>query len=209
MQPREKFKHKGVDALTNHDLISILLSTGSKDFDVYKTAKKVLRIIKAKDGLSYEKVKSIHGVGDVKAIRLIASVELGRRLYGERSAKIISTTDEAYNHFKYLADKKQEYLAAMYLNARYELLDTRTVAIGAVNKANIAIRDILIPALELNASNIVLAHNHPSGHLDESEQDIITTRRVKEACDLVGINLLEHIIIGKDGWKSVDISQTS
>lgn len=204
MKPREKFIQRGIDSLTNQDLVSILLSTGSKSFDVYKTSKKVLRLLKKE--ISFEQLKNIHGVGDVKAMRLLVSIELGRRLYEDKKEReVVATSEDAYKLVKYLENKKQEYVVGLFLNARYELLDIKTLSIGTVNNTNIVPRDVLIPALELNSACIILAHNHPSGNSEASMEDIIATKKIKEACDLVGIALLEHIVIGRDGWSQVGL----
>ena len=100
---------------------------------------------------------------------------------------------------------KQENIVGIFLNARFEVLKKKTIAIGTLDRATILPRDIIIFALEVNASSVILAHNHPSGSCEPSEEDLVVTKRIKESLELVGIGFLEHLVISKDGWRSVEI----
>jgi DNA repair protein RadC len=100
---------------------------------------------------------------------------------------------------------KQEHVVALYLNSRFGLIQEKTIRIGGVDNSQILPRDIITYALENNASYVVLAHNHPSGDCRPSPEDMVLTSRVSEAMNIMGITLLEHIVIAKNGWKSIDI----
>jgi DNA repair protein RadC len=102
-----------------------------------------------------------------------------------------------------MQNKKQEYIVGLFLNSRFELLEQRTLAIGTVDGAGLLPRDVIIPALELNASSVILAHNHPSGDPLPSDEDFAVTERVGKALDLVGMKLLDHMVIGRESWKSI------
>jgi len=104
-----------------------------------------------------------------------------------------------------IGSKKQEYIVALFLNSRFEVLDRRVICIGSLDGVSVLPRDIIIPALELNASSVVIAHNHPSGDASPSNEDVLITRRIQEGLELVGLNLLDHIVIGKDNWRRVEV----
>jgi DNA repair protein RadC len=93
----------------------------------------------------------------------------------------------------------------LFLNSRFEVLDRRVICIGSLDGVSVLPRDIIIPALELNASSVVIAHNHPSGDVSPSNEDVMITKRIQEGLELVGLNLLDHIVIGKDNWKRVEV----
>ena len=99
----------------------------------------------------------------------------------------------------------QENIVGVFLNARFEVLRKKTIAIGTFDRANVLPRDVIIPALEVNASSVILAHNHPSGASEPSREDIIVTKRMKKSLELVGLELLEHLVISEEGWLSIEI----
>lgn len=203
MFPREKFLQMGLDSLSDTELISVLIGSGIKGVDFVSLSKKILRVLRNGD-LSYDSLKRIKGLGSVKSIQILCAIELGKRLHGLNNEKnIISSSDIAFREIKYLIKKKQEYLVCLFLNARYELLNRKTISIGTVDSLNISPRDIIISALDVNAVYVVLAHNHPSGTSEPSSEDLLVTKRLRESLDLVGMKLLDHIVVASDGWKSI------
>lgn len=209
--PREKLVDRGIEAMTDADLLGILVSSGVKgrSFDVI--AREVLGVIRrkveARIEVELEDIAEIGGMGKVKAGRIVAALEMGRRLYGGyEGKKMVSSAEQAFVQVSYLARRKQEHLIGLFLNARYELLSRKTIGIGTLNKLTVVPRDVIIPALYLNSAAVILAHNHPSGDCEPSEEDFAMTRRIKDACDLVGLILLDHIVVGKQGWKSAGVS---
>lgn len=211
MLPREKFQKSGLDSLSDNDLIAILVGSGIKGKDFKSISlgvlKKIRKIIKRGKELSILDLASVEGVGDVTAMRILSGMELGRRVYGIYSNQkiLIYNSKDAYDLLKDISSYKQEHIIALYLNSRFELIEQRTVRIGGIDNAQLLPRDVITYALENNASYVVLAHNHPSGECTPSKEDVVLTGRLKEAMDIMGIELLEHIVIAKDGWKSVDI----
>jgi DNA repair protein RadC len=152
-----------------------------------------------------EDIDGVEGVGIVTAMRILAGMELGRRVYGlcrsERS--FVKDSEDAYGLLRDIGSKKQEYVVGLFLNSRFEVLDKRVVGMGSLDIVSVLPRDIITPALELNAALVVIAHNHPSGDPSPSEEDILFTKRLSEALDLVGIKLLDHIVIAGKMWKSI------
>lgn len=212
MLPREKYSKGGVDNLSDIDLIAILVGSGIKGRDFMLLSRDILsklrNTISSGRDLESGDVLSINGVGSVIAMRIVCGIELGRRLYGlhEKERVLIRNSQEAYNLLRGFSKKKQEHIVGLYINSRFELLEKRVVCIGSLDGVNILPRDIIIPALELNASSVIIAHNHPSGDPTPSFEDINITKRIKEGMDIVGINLLDHIVIGDNDWSRVEIS---
>ncbi len=210
MQPREKFQMRGVESLSNQELLAIMLSKGIKGYNFSTVAKQVEGKIlgSVSQGLDiYEQMISVKGVGKVKAMQILAGIELGARIYSlhkEKGGRIYNSK-EAWNILKYIGRYKQEHVVGLFLNARYELLKKQTVAIGSLDRISIKPRDIIIPALSLNCAYILLAHNHPSGDHTPSVEDISFTKNLKESCDIVGLQLLDHLVITQEGWSRVEI----
>jgi DNA repair protein RadC len=211
MLPREKFLKNGLDSLSDNDLIAILVGSGIKGKNFKSISLSILRKIRKsiKEGkeIDIKTLSKTEGVGKVTAMRIVAGMELGRRVYGIYSEEktTIHNSKQAYQLLKNMTNLKQEHVVALYLNSRFELVEQKTIRIGGVDNSQILPRDIITYALENNASYVVLAHNHPSGDCTPSPEDILLTTRVDEAMTIMGITLLEHIVIAQNGWKSIDI----
>jgi len=206
--PREKLEKMGAQSLADAELISLIIGSGVKGSDYKKIANRVVTLLRQEleqgGDLRTESVAKIYGLGYVKASKIIAGIEIGRRLYGiDETRKKVTNSEEVYRLCKNLTKKKQEHLVGIYLNARYELLGQRTVNIGTINRIDLLPRDVLLPALELNAISIIVAHNHPSGDLTPSKEDINMTIRLKQASEIIGLTFLDHIIVTQKGWRNV------
>ncbi len=211
MLPREKFQRNGIDSLSDNDLIAIIIGSGIKGKDFKSISLSVLRkiqkSIKKGQEIVLKDLSTIEGVGEITAMRILSGMELGRRVYGIYSNQrfLIYNSKDAYELLKNISNYKQEHIVALYLNSRFELLEQKTIRIGGIDNAQLLPRDVITYALDNNSSYVVLAHNHPSGECTPSQEDILLTRRLDEAMELMGIKLLEHIVIAKDGWKSIDV----
>jgi DNA repair protein RadC len=211
MLPREKFLRSGLDSLSDNDLIAILVGSGIKGKNFKSISlgilKRIRKSIKKGEEISIKMLSKTEGVGKITAMRILAGMELGRRVYGIYSEEkiTIQNSKQAYQLLKNMTSFKQEHVVALYLNSRFELIQEKTIRIGGVDNSQILPRDIITYALENNASYVVLAHNHPSGDCRPSPEDMVLTSRVSEAMNIMGITLLEHIVIAKNGWKSIDI----
>lgn len=211
MLPREKLIQRGLDSLTDYDLISIIISKGVKGRGFDKVSRdvylKLKELIKNKKDLDIRYLNSIVGVGNVKAMQLISGIELGRRLYQKLESGVIRIVNSQQLYELLLKESRyrQERLVGVYLNARYELLLKKTIAIGNIDNVYIDIREIITYALEYNACYVAISHNHPSGDTTPSIEDIKFTKQLFNALDIMNINFLEHLIIGVNGWTRVDI----
>lgn len=206
MRPREKLLAKGAENLTDSELFAILLRSGSGKQNAVMLAETLLRHYPSRtlQTIAINDLAKIPGIGHVKAIEILAALEIGRRVFAPSSMTkvVIRTTADALTQLRDIAEKKQEHLIAMYLNARHEMIAKEVLGIGSVNTAVIEPREIFRPAFTSPCVGVLLAHNHPSGDPAPSDDDIRFTSRIQKAGELMGIMLLDHIIISKTGYFS-------
>jgi len=202
--PREKLSKKGAAALSDIELLQAVIGSGGKGND-YKQIAKNLNAKIQKVGaanLTIEDVKSIKGIGDAKATVVFAALEFWRRKFTKQSAPLIDSAVRAAEQLDYIRDKKQEYLVLLTLDGARRLINNRTITIGTLVSSLVHPREVFSPAIEDRAASIIIAHNHPSGMLDISEQDREVTKRIMQAGELLGIRLDDHIIVAGDGFVS-------
>lgn len=200
-RPREKLISKGAENLKDTELLAILLRTGREGKNVLDLAKQVLnkypkkRLLKMK----YEDLVKIKGINSAKACTILAAQELVKRALkiGEETLPIIHSTKDVIAQFTYLRNKSREHLAALYLNARNEMVHKKHLFVGTLNANLVHPREIFQHALSSNAASVILVHNHPSGDAEPSEDDLEITKRIQEAGKIMGIDVLDHLIITK------------
>ncbi|WP_243290701.1 DNA repair protein RadC [Bacillus sp. FJAT-47783] len=208
-RPRERMMNEGPESLSNHELLAILLRTGTKNESVLHLSNKVLKQF---DGLrmlkdaSIEEITSIPGIGTAKAVQVMAALELGRRVhqltFQERYA-IRSPKDAANYVMEEMRFLTQEHFVCLYLNTKNQVLQKRTVFIGSLNASIVHPREVFKEALKRSAASIICMHNHPSGDPTPSREDIEVTKRLSECGKLIGIEVLDHIIIGEQKYVSL------
>ena len=205
LRPREKLFVQGAKNLSEAELIAILLGTGSAKQNALVLGDKLLRQfpLAKLDGQFKEMVK-YPGVGAAKAARIAAALELGERLFAPASVTKISirTAQDVLSQVRDIADKKQEYLVVLYLNARHELVSKEVVGMGSLNNLRITPKEIFTHALQTPCASIIVIHNHPSNDPSPSDDDIHFTRRIHEAGEVMGIPLIDHVIVSKTGFYS-------
>jgi len=201
-KPREKLVKKGVQALKNDELLSVLIGSGIKGKDVRKLSKEIIAIFDDDfEGLSLDRLRSIHGLGVAKASQIISAIELAKR-YTSVSNKKITSAEDVYKELKYFSTKQQEYFLVITLDGASHIINKRTVFIGTLNQSLVHPREVFADAIADRAAGIIIAHNHPSGTLSASRADLAITQRLDEVSKLVGIELLDHVILAKDGFYS-------
>ena len=209
-RPRERLIKYGKENLSNSELLSIILKTGTKGESVSTLANRILKNINnisdLKD-ITKEQLLKIKGIGEVKAIELLASIELGRRIYleknKEKKKQVFNNSLVIYENNKHLFfDKKQEYFYCLYLNSKKELIERKLLFMGTLNKSLVHPREIFKEAYLLSASSIICMHNHPSGDITPSTDDIILTKSLMEIGKLQQIPIVDHIIFGDDKYYS-------
>ncbi|ETI70310.1 RadC family protein [Neobacillus vireti] len=208
-RPRERFIQNGPQSLSNHELIAILLRTGTKDESVLQLSNRLLthfeglRMLKA---ATLEEMTEIKGIGSAKAIQILAAVEIGRRItnlsYHDRYV-IRSPEDGAkylMNDMRFLS---QEHFVCLYLNTKNQVIHKQTVFIGSLNASIVHPREVFREALKRSAASVIAVHNHPSGDPAPSREDIEVTKRLVECGKIIGIDLLDHLIIGENKFVSL------
>jgi len=208
-RPREKFLLKGRTALSDAELIAILISTGTKEESAVDLAKKILSLtennLNALGKLSVSDLKKIKGIGEAKAITIIAAFELGRRRKDEsitEKKQIISSKDSFHFFYPMLADLKIEEFWVLFLNRSNKILGYKKISEGGISGTVADTKIIFKIALEFLASSIVLCHNHPSGNNKPSSEDEKLTQKIKIAANLLDIHLVDHIIISDNSYYS-------
>ncbi|WP_172922650.1 DNA repair protein RadC [Streptococcus sp. 3506] len=206
--PRERLAKEGVEALSNQELLAILLRTGTRQASVFEIAQKVLSNLSSLTDLkkmTLQELQSLSGIGRVKAIELQAMIELGHRIHKHETLEmesILSSQKLAKKMQQELGDKRQEHLVALYLNTQNQIIHQQTIFIGSATRSIAEPREILHYAIKHMATSLILVHNHPSGAVAPSRNDDHVTKIVKEACDLMGIVLLDHLIVSQSSYFS-------
>ncbi len=210
LQPREKMM-KGGDhgerALSNSELMAIALGSGTREENVLRIADGLLRKygFDALPNLTLREWMSNRGIGRVKACQLKAFFELGRRAFtpGDEDRPSLSSPREAFRQVRDLRRARKEHLVAIYLDAQNRLIGRETISIGSLNTTRTHPREILQPAIACSALGFILAHNHPSGSLKPSQDDIDFTRAIRRASEIIGIELYDHLIVAGSGFVSL------
>ena len=206
--PRERLAQEGVEALSNQELLAILLRTGTRQASIFEIAQKVLSNLSSLTDLkkmTLQELQSLSGIGRVKAIELQAMIELGHRIHKHETLEmesILSSQKLAKKMQQELGHKKQEHLVALYLNTQNQIIHQQTIFIGSATRSIAEPREILHYAIKHMATSLILVHNHPSGAVAPSRNDDHVTKLVKEACDLMGIVLLDHLIVSHSNYFS-------
>jgi len=201
-RPREKLIRKGAAALSDKELLAVLLGKGTPGMDVMMLASKLARLIDEKGlDVKAEDLSQFSGVGDAKAALILAAIEFARRRIKPEGVKIVTPAD-LLPHVRHYADRKQEHFLCASINGANEILHIRVVSIGLIDRSPVHPREVFADALVDRASAVIVAHNHPSGGLEPSLSDIDITAQLKAAGEVVGIALLDHIIFNRTGYYS-------
>lgn len=208
-RPRERLIEYGVSALSNEELLAILLRTGRKDLSVLELSKNVLYHLESLEDLkriTYHELLLIKGIKEAKATTIIAAIELGKRLaalHQGKKTKITSPVDVYHLMHHDLSHLDQEHFICLYLNTKSELIKKETIFIGTINQTLIHPREIYRRAIKLSAAAIIFVHNHPSGDSTPSKADYQSTSSLMESSDIIGIDLIDHIVIGNHEFYSL------
>ncbi|HDG97253.1 MAG TPA: DNA repair protein RadC [Desulfobacterales bacterium] len=201
-RPREKLAARGPEALSDTELLAILLGSGVKGKDVFQVAHAILRKLdRDREKVNVETLVSIEGVGLAKACQIVASFEFARRRLLRRSV-VIQKAQDVLPLVSYIANKKQEYFLCISLNGANEVIGNRVVTVGLLNTNQVHPREVFADAISDRAASIILVHNHPSGVLKPSPDDLATTRQLVDAGRILGIPVLDHIIVTRKGYLS-------
>ncbi len=208
-RPRERLRDFGAGALSNQELLAILLRTGTASESALDVAKRLLAEVRGLDELarlSHAQLCGQRGFGEAKASHLLAAFELGRRINSVRGTdkKVIRTPQDVEDLLRAeMAPLEQEHFRVVVLDTKNHVLATPDVFVGTVNATTIRAAEVFREAVQRNAPRIIIAHNHPSGDPTPSREDIAVTRELMEAAKLLEIELLDHVVVARDGVRSL------
>ena len=203
-RPREKLARYGTARLSDLELLMAIIGSGNARADVGKIAREVLKIVRQKSGdVSYDDLRSVVGLGEAKIPVILASLELARRYLLDSDQPIIDSPENAVELLADIRDKKQEYFVCLTLDGANRLLAKRVVTIGTLTASLVHPREVFADAIADRAASIIVVHNHPSGSLEASVADREVTNCLRQAGELLGISLVDHIIITKDSFCSI------
>lgn len=207
-RPRERLMCYGVEKLSNEELLAILLKTGTKEMSAKVLASYILRETDGVSGFqhcSYQTLSRMKGVGNAKACTIFAAIELGKRVL-QKAPILFQKFEDAYQVASYYWDKlgnlKQEYFICVYLDVTKKLIHEKVLFIGTLNRSLVHPREVFKEAYRVSASSIICIHNHPSGEVLPSKEDIVFTAQLVKVGKMLGIEVIDHIIIGNEKYYS-------
>ncbi len=203
-RPREKLMQYGPEKLSNSELLAILLRSGKKGENVVELANKILKRFSKDElpNLTFNDLKDYSGLGPAKACEIVACFELGKRLLKDKKAEIYLKPKEIWEELKDLRDLKKEHFVIFYLDSRNQEIKREIISVGSLNANLVHPREVFEPAVRHLAAQVILAHNHPSGDPEPSEDDLEITKQLTESGKILGIKVIDHIIITKTGFIS-------
>ena len=200
---RERLLRSGAPAVSDTELMAAILGNGNRQMEVRALASHILNKCDLSAGVpAIATLKEINGLGQAQACRIASALELGKRFYGLRDRRIATPAD-AWQLVRHFADRKQERFLCCTLNGAHDVLAVRIITLGLANRTIVHPREVFAEAVADRACAILVAHNHPSGRLDPSQEDRDITQRIREAGELLGIPLLDHLIFSQDGYASM------
>lgn len=209
-RPREKMYKYGARALSNSELLAIIIRTGSRKSTALELSQRLLALDKM--GLAYlsecslQELTSIEGIGKCKASQILAAIELGRRISnsnGKNTVRITSPLDVSNLLMEEMRYLKKEYFKIIMLDTKNKIIAIENISIGSLNSSIVHPREVFKEAIKRSSASIILVHNHPSGDPTQSKEDISITKRLVESGDILGIKVLDHIILGDNRYTSL------
>ncbi len=209
-RPREKLLAYGVEKLSNAELLSILVQSGTQKLSALDLANQIIAQsdngIISLSGYTQQELLEIRGIGESKACRILAAIELGKRVYTSRNEvlfQVCNPANVADNFMPIMRHLTHEEFHICFLNSKHEIFSYSKISMGSLNASIVHPREVFARAVKKSAAAILLVHNHPSGHPEPSKEDILLTRRLISAGKIIGISVLDHIIIGDGRWYSM------
>jgi DNA repair protein RadC len=208
LRPRERLLAEGPEALSSAELLGLLFGIGSREKTAVELAQQVISDSGGLHGLygvSAHELMQVNGIGEAKACIILAAVELGKRVARVRNPErpVVSSPADVDELLRgRIANADRENFIAVLLNTKNEVIGSPVISVGTVSEALVHPREVFKPAVRASAASVILAHNHPTGRVEPSRQDREVTRRLVEASGILGIDLLDHVIIG-DGFFSM------
>jgi len=205
-RPREKLLSRGASSLSDVELLAVLLGSGTKRTSVLDLSSRILRTLEGRlDRAGADDLRAIAGVGRAKACQIAAALELARR-HIAKGRHVIREAADALPYLQSIRAKKQEHFVCLSLNGAHEVIESRVVTVGLLDTNQVHPREVFADPIADRAASVLVAHNHPSGTLAASPEDLALTRRIVQAGELLGIRVLDHLIVTSDGFLSLRAS---
>jgi len=211
-RPREKLLKSGPDTLTNAELIALVIGTGIKtkhgSYSAIDIAKSLVQSYGSLNNLvniSADEMAVSEGMGKAKAAKIIAAIELGRRIVSQKNGNNIKfrCSEEVANYYiPLMKDLKKEQFKVILLDVKNKIIKDILISQGSLTSSIVHPREVLKPAIQSSAASVIFVHNHPSGDPEPSTDDIEITNRLSKSCSIIGINMLDHIIVAENGYYS-------
>ncbi|MGD1820003.1 MAG: RadC family protein [Pleomorphochaeta sp.] len=202
-QPRQKLINLGVNSLTDQELITLLIGSGNKEYTVNKISDSVINIIDKKGShIRFEELNKIKGLGIAKSSQLCAALELGRRKIEKKMRQIIEPKD-VHKVVRHYASREQELFISVAINCAHEILAIDVASMGTINQCIVHPREVFSNAIKNRAVAIIICHNHPTGNLNPSINDLQITQRLVECGKILGIEIIDHIIFSEEEFYSM------
>jgi len=203
-RPREKLTQYGPERLSNSELLAIILRSGKKGENVIDLANRILKKYKAENlpSLTYQELKDFSGLGPAKVCEIIACFELGKRLLKGKVAGLYLKPEDLWKELKDIREHKKEHFIVFFLDSRNQEIKREIISVGSLNANLVHPREVFEPAVKNLAAQVILAHNHPSGDPEPSEDDLTLNKRLVEAGKILGVEVIDHIVVSKSGYFS-------
>ena len=204
LMPREKLEFEGIGALSNEELLALILGSGCHDCDVFELARRLAEFLSTETSIpSLDRLRSIRGLGKVKASQILACLELSGRFILSDKAIPVSAPEDVLSRVAYMKFESQEHLVVVSLNSANFIIRVHELTTGLVNQTPVHPREAFALAIEDRAVSVIFVHNHPSGSLEPSPEDMAITRVLCASGKILQIPVLDHIIIGRSGFTSL------
>lgn len=205
-RPREKMIKYGPDKLTDEELLALVLGSGTRGVNVRTLAGRILRKNKEKlDSLTFEDLKNEKGLGKAKATQVIAVLELGKRLFAGKKNSLILSPQNVWERCEDFRSSKKEHFVVFFLDARSQEIKREIISVGTLTASLVHPREVFESAIKANAVSIILVHNHPSGDVNPSDDDIDISKKLIHAGRILSISIVNHIVVTKDSYASIDM----
>lgn len=199
--PREKLERTSIESLTDKELLMLLIGSGNAHNSAETIANSLIDLLDKNPNLSSAKIRLIPGLGNAKAATIEAALELGRRR-ATRKPRSITCPKDIYREVQHYSSREQEHLIVVMLNGAHEVIGTFIATIGLLNRTLVHPREVFAPAIEKRAAAICIAHNHPTGYSEPSNDDKDVTRRIVKAGEILGVKCLDHLIFTETSYFS-------
>lgn len=204
-RPREKLIKYGPQKLKDEELLALIIGSGRKGESAIEISKKIFRKVGTDNffDLNLNSISNFSGLGKAKSASLIAALELGKRIYLKKQTSLIFSPKDVWEKMSDLRNSKKEHFVVFYLDVRNQVIKREIISIGTLNTSLVHPREVFEPAVRNNAAQILISHNHPSGDSSASTEDIVITKRLYQAGELMGIELVDHVIVSEKDFYSM------